>query len=87
MKMHAQEEMLSTLKDLSSASKRLAAWHSKMSKMQLSESSLNRELVRSREACEATSRELAVCMARVTQLEEECVNIQVRLMSKKINMA
>ena len=71
-----QEELIATLKNSSSSAKRLSEWHSRMSKLQFENITLNRDLARSRESCEALSREVASSVARITQLEEDYVNLQ-----------
>jgi centrosomal protein CEP290 len=78
LKLKQQDELVATLKDMSTSSRRVAEWHSKISKLQLENLALHRDLMRSREACETTSRELAVNLTRSTQLEEELVSTQVR---------
>ena len=78
-KIKSKDELIETLKDPSTAAKRIVNWHDKMSKLQLSDLSLQRELQRAREALESTNRELNVSMARVTQVEEELVALQVNL--------
>lgn len=55
-----------------------------MSKMQFNELSLNRDLIRSRESCEALSRELASSVARITQVEEDYVKLQHEIYSKQL---
>jgi predicted nucleic acid-binding Zn-ribbon protein len=84
LKIKSQEELISALKDSSSSARRLSEWHSRMSKLQLNDLSLNRDLNRSRESCEALSRELASSVARITQLEEDYVNLQQEMYCKQL---
>ena len=55
-----------------------------MSKLQFSDLALNRDLSRSRDSCEALSRELASSVARISQLEEDYVNLQQDTYSKQL---
>ena len=83
-KLKSKEELIVALKDSSSSSRRLSEWHSKMSKLQYKDLTLNRDLTRSRESCEALSRELASSVARITQLEEDYVKLQHETYSKQL---
>jgi hypothetical protein len=83
-KLKSKEELIVALKDSSSSSRRLSEWHSKMSKLQFKDLTLNRDLTRSRESCEALSRELASSVARITLLEEDYVKLQQETYSKQL---
>jgi hypothetical protein len=83
-KLKSQEELVLALKNSSSSAKRLSEWHSRMSKLQFKDLTLNRDLTRSRESCEALSRELASSVARITQLEEDYVKFQHEAYSKQL---
>lgn len=80
----AKDELIDSLRDVSAASKRIAQWHGKMSKMQLEDLAIQRELSRSRESYEAGQRELKAVTARANRLEEDLVHVQLELDSKQL---
>jgi hypothetical protein len=76
-KLKLKEELIDSLKNTSAATRRLTAWHEKISKLQLEDLALQRELVRIKQANDVAERELKASFAKVTQLEEELISTKV----------
>ncbi|KAJ3022309.1 hypothetical protein HKX48_006496 [Thoreauomyces humboldtii] len=77
-------ELIETLKDHSASTERLAAWHSKMSALQLADLRLQRELGKEREASNSAKRELTDTVAQLTQLEDAYAELQSETDSRQI---
>ncbi|KAI9202124.1 uncharacterized protein BJ171DRAFT_515759 [Polychytrium aggregatum] len=81
MTLSAKGELFETLKHATRMNERIQAWHSKMTRLQISELQKQREIDRLIVERAAASQENAELGSRVAALEEELVGLQVGWMS------
>ncbi|KAJ3289656.1 hypothetical protein HK104_007316 [Borealophlyctis nickersoniae] len=81
----SQDDLLAALRNTSQATERVAAWHSKLSKLQLSELRLQRELAREKEAHASAKRELEHTVQRAARLEDRVVALQAEFDAEQLD--